>query len=381
MPCSNEGYVVKQIAKTPEIIARLKEAGASVDDVAVFEAIALNNRPLRKHHPLYKGAVAQRSMLLEMALALETETRPLQIMHNHSGEDLPIGRVFRGQVVDGQDTELRVLFWIDKTHEDKIKQVDNGTIDQVSVGVLPKQMICSADGFDFFGPDADIEHLFTGTTPDGHTVGENGVYCKMVGLEAFFETSLVGQGGAQNARIVNSDQSHFSPHMKALAAKTTLDRLALTATATTEKPIMDIKELLAELRSTEKESMKVSIQNEQLKASNTALTAERDQLKTQLEAANQDEPAVKTELAELKTKHQATEASLSAADEALRDICKKVLTAAGQVDAEVPAKLEDVVAKITETKINLVAGGRSKGAEGDLELSATPAVASFRTRR
>lgn len=383
MPCSNEGYVVKQIAKTPEIIARLKEAGASVDDVAVFEAIALNNRPLRKRHPLYNGAVAQRSILLEMALALEAESRPLQIMHN--GEDLPIGRVFRGQVVDGQDTELRVLFWIDKTHEDKIRQVDNGTVDQVSVGILPKQMICSADGFDFFGPDADFESIFTGTTPDGHTVGENGVYCKMVGLEAFFETSLVGQGGAQNARIVNSDQSHFSPHMKALAAKTSLDRLALTATATTEKPIMDMKELLAELRSTEKESMKVSIENEQLKASNSALTAERDQLKTQLEAANQDEPAVKTELAELKTKHQATEASLSAADEALRDICKRVLTAAGQVDAEVPAKLEDVVAKLTDTSAGLAAvlvtGGKAKGSEGDLELSATPAVASFRTRR
>ncbi|WP_189348029.1 hypothetical protein, partial [Mesorhizobium sp. M2D.F.Ca.ET.232.01.1.1] len=146
---------VKQLPKTPEIIARLKQAGASVDNVSVFEAIALNNRPLRKRHPLYNGAVAQRSLLLEMALALETESRPFQIMHN--GEDLPIGRAFRGQVVDGQDTELRILFWVDKTHEDKIQQIDNGTVDQVSVGILPKQMICSADGFDFFGPNADFE--------------------------------------------------------------------------------------------------------------------------------------------------------------------------------------------------------------------------------
>ncbi|WP_189348035.1 hypothetical protein, partial [Mesorhizobium sp. M2D.F.Ca.ET.232.01.1.1] len=61
--------------------------------------------------------------------------------------------------------------------------------------------------------------------------------------------------------------------------------------------------------------------------------------------------------------------------------CKKVLTASGQVDAAVPEKLEEVVAKITETKINLVAGGKSQGAEGDLAASAAPAVASFRTRR
>ncbi|TPJ51679.1 MULTISPECIES: hypothetical protein [unclassified Mesorhizobium] len=371
---------MKQIAKTPEIIARLKEAGAEVDEVAIFEAIALNNRPLRKRSPIYNGAVAQRSILLEMALALETESRPVQIMHE--GSDLPIGRVFRGQVFDGQDTELRVLLWIDKTHQDKIKQVDNGTVDQVSVGILPKQMICSADGFDFFGPDASFENIFTGTTPDGHTVGENGVYCKMVGLEAFFEISLVGQGGAQNARIVNSDQSRFSPHMKALAAKTSLDRLALTATATIrEKPIMDVKELLAELRSTEKESMKVAIENEQLKATNTALTSERDTLKAALDTAKQGAPAIQTELDELKTKHTATEASLTAADAALREICKKVLTAAGQVDAEVPAKIEDVVAKINETKINLTAGGRAKGAEGDLGASGSPVVTSFRTRR
>lgn len=373
---------MKQVAKTPQIIARLKAAigsDQSVDDLVVFEAIALNNRPLRKRSTLYNGAVAQRSLLLEMALALESESRPVQIMHD--GSQLPIGRVFHGQVVDDADTELRVLFWVDKEHQDKIRQIDNGTIDQVSVGILPKQIICSADGFDFLSPEASFENIFTGTTPDGHKVGENGVYNKLVGLEAFFEISLVGQGGAQNARIVNADQSHFAPHIKALAASISLDRLALTATATTtEKPTMD-KELLAELRSIEKESTTRAIENEQLKALNASLTTERDGLKTQLEAATKDAPANKAELDELKTKHEATEAALTAADQALRDICQKVLTASGQIDAKVPEALADVVAKITETKVNLVAGGTAKGAEDDLELTASPAVAPFRTRR
>lgn len=388
MPSNSEGYVVKQIAKTPEIIALLKRAMGSAtsgDNVAVFEAIALNTLPLRKRHPLYNGAVAQRSLLLEMALALEAESRPVQSMHDR--DDLPIGRVFHGRVVDGVDTELRVLFWIDKQHAEEIQKIENGTIDQVSVGILPKQMICSADGFDFLGTEADLEHVFTGTTPKGNTVGENGVYCKMIGLETFFELSLVGQGGAQNARIVNNDQSHFSPHIKALAANVSIDRLALTATATTrtEKPIMDIKELLAELRAVEKDHTKTLVEIEQLKASSAALTAERDQLKTQLEAASRGEPAVKAELDELKTKHVAVEADLKSADEALRDICQKILTASGQVGAAVPEKLTDVVAKITDTSAGLaavlVSGGKAKGADEDTGAKATPAVTSFRTRR
>ncbi len=373
---------MKQISKTAEIINLLTRAGAAVDDVAVFEAIALNNRPLRKRHPLYNGAVAQRSFLLEMALALEMESRPVQIMHD--GSELPIGRIFHGKVIDGVDTELRVLFWIEKSHEDKIKSIDNGTVDQVSVGILPKQMICSADGFDFFAAESSIEHIFTGTTPDGHKVGENGVYCKMVGLEAFFEISLVGQGGAQNARIVNSDQSHFSASMQRLAASADIHHLVLTATATTDKPTMDVKELLVELRNTEKESARHAIENEQLKASNTALTAERDDLKTKLTAASQSEPAIKTELDELKTKHQGTEAALAAADEALRDICKKVLIANGQVDAELPAELRDVVTKITDTSagltVALAAGGTARGAEGEMKPTDV-SVTSYRTRR
>lgn len=383
MPCNSKGYVLKQVSKTPDILRRLTEAGAKVDNVVVFEAIALNNRPLRKRHPFYKGAVAQRSLLLEMALALELESRPVQIMHQ-SGT-LPIGRVFYGEVIDTIDTELRVLFWVDKTHEDQIEIIENGTVDQVSVGMLPKQMICSADGFDFFGPDAGIEHIFTGTTPEGHKVGKNGVYCKMIGLEEFFEISLVGQGGAQNARIVNSDQSHFSPQMQKLAASASLDHLALTATPTTDEPIMDIKELLAELRTVEKDSAKVAIENEQLKATNTALTAERDALKAQVADADKNAPEVKVELDALKTEHETTTASLEAADKALRDICKKVLTANGQVDAELPEDLTEIVAKINDTSAGLTAAlaesGQARGADEGEAKKATFAATPFRTRR
>ena len=362
---------MRQIAKTSSIIARLNEAGAAVDNVTVFEAIALNTLPLRQRHPIYNGAVASRSLLLELALALSAESRPVHAQHDSS--DLPIGRVFYGEVIDD---ELRVLFWIDDEHKDKASLINNGTVDQVSVGILPKHMICSVDGFDFLSPDASLEHIFTGTTPDGHTIGENGAFCRMVGLEAFFEMSIVNQGGAQNARIVNQEQSHFSDHIQKLAASVSFDKLALAATATpkTENSPMDLKELLAELRVSEKESTKLAIENEQLKASTASLTTERDALKASLEEAEKADP----DLAALKASHDV-------ADKTLRDICKKVLVAAGQVDAEVPAELAAVVAKLTDTSEGLaavlVAGGKSKGSEGDLKTEVQPAVGAFRARR
>lgn len=367
-PVNNNGLVMKQIAKTPEIIARLKRAigsDQSVDNLAVYEAIALNSRPLRKRHPLYNGAVASRSMLLEMAVALEGESRPLQIMHH--GELLPIGRVFFGEVVEKNgDTELRALFWVDKSETDHIAKIDNGTIDQVSVGVLPKQMICSADGFDFFGADSTFENIFTGTTPDGNTVGENGVYCRMVGLEEFFELSLVGMGGAQNAKIVNSDQSHFSPEHQRLAAGVSLNTLALTATATTDQDTMDLKEYMTQLTATVGENAKLEAKNETLTAQLETATTKVTSLEAQVAELSKDDKA--SQITELTAEKEAAETALAAASAALTDVAKRVLTASGKVDAEVPTETDKIVALINDESAGLTAAlagaGNAQDADG-----------------
>ncbi|PZP71776.1 hypothetical protein [Methylorubrum populi] len=199
---------MKQLPLTDELKARLKAVAPDVDaeKVAIFEAAALSTAPVRKKHPVYMGAVHTTNFLAQMMGELKKESRPLQIMHGSSdGDQLPIGRVFDGQLSEGTGidgaTELLTLFWIDNSHPDLIAKVNSGTIDQVSVAILGKSAKSSATGFDFMGPDADIENIWLGVDDKGNKMGENGVHVIVDDLDAWFEMSLVGQGGAQGARI------------------------------------------------------------------------------------------------------------------------------------------------------------------------------------
>src|SRR5690606_32972543 len=194
-----------------------------------------------KRHPLYNGSRVDRSMLLEMAAELGRETRPVQLMHDK--DELPVGRVFHGEVVDqGTESELRVLFFLDPTANKEATKIEAGAIDQVSVSVLSKHIYNSVSGFDYLGPDATFEHIMSGTDPDGNTIGENGVYGRMVGLDQWFELSLVGMGGARNARIVSRDESHFgSSYQKLAASGLDPNALVLVASTSTRKQNMDLR--------------------------------------------------------------------------------------------------------------------------------------------
>lgn len=379
---------MKQVLKTPEIIDRLRSAvGAdtSVENLAVFEAIALNTLPLRKKHPLYNKSVVDRGMLMEMAASLSQETLPVQIMHD-SGV-LPIGRVFYGQVIDtGSNSELRVLFFIDKeTDGESVKKVDNGTVDQVSVSVLSKHVYNSVSGFDYMGPDATFEHIFTGTDPDGNTLGENGVYGKMVGLDTWFEMSLVGKGGAQNARIVPRDQAHFGSSYQKLAASG-LDPNIFILAASTRNDEMDLTALVASLTDTKVELAQKVTAYATLEASVAAKDAQIATLTTQLADAAKPNETLTAELAEVKTSLEAKTTEATAALTALKGVVKTVLTAAGKVDAPVPEAVAELEALLAETTTSLAAvltaGGKSKDAVSDVDTAAAPInLAAFRVRK
>ncbi|MEH3064950.1 MAG: hypothetical protein PGN33_20150, partial [Methylobacterium radiotolerans] len=199
---------MKQLPLNDDLRAKLKAAAPDTDPekVAVFEASALSTAPVRKKHPVYNGAVHTTNFLAQMMGELAKESRPLQIMHGSSdGDQLPIGRVFLGQISEGTGvdgaTELLTLFWIDNVHEDLIAKVNSGTIDQVSVAILGKSAKSSVTGFDFMGPDADIENIWGGVDDKGNRMGHDGAHVIVDELDAWFEMSLVGQGGAQGARI------------------------------------------------------------------------------------------------------------------------------------------------------------------------------------
>ena len=379
---------MKQVQKTPDIISKLRQSvGADVDveKVSVFEAIALNTLPLRKRHPLYNGSKADRSLLLELAADVIRESKPVQVQHNT--DPLPIGRVFHGEVIDTSNgSELRVLFFIDRNEEDTIAKVDNGTVDQVSVSVLPRHIYNSVSGFDYLGADATFEHVWSGTDPDGNTIGENGVFGKMVGLDAWFEMSLVGQGGARNARIVSRDASHFGSSYQKLAASG-VDPNALVLVASTRNETMDLKELVAELTDAK---VTLALKDKEVETL-TASVTERDQRIAELEAKlaaveTPDETAAQA-LSEAQANLSAAAQDRDAAVATLKEVAQKVLAAAGKPDATAPetvAELQSLIAS-TETGLSavLVAGGRSKDAvtapNGQPEM--LPNLGAFRIRK
>ena len=369
---------MKQIKKTPAIIALLTASAGEVDVAAlrVYEAIAFNTLPIRKEHYLYKGARADRSFLLEMAAELTRESRPVQIQHDK--EPLPIGRVFHGEVVDtGVESELRVLFFLDPTANSQATKIEAGTVDQVSVSILPKQFLNSKSGFDYFGPEATSENLWSGTDNDGNQLGKNGVHGQMRGLANFWEMSLVGQGGAQNARIVARDKSHFGQSFERLAA-TGMDpnSLILNATAHKETP-MDLSALVADLTSktadltTAQITLAATTENvTALEATVTTHVATIAELNTQLEAAK----AVDT--AELTAGRDAAVAALS-------DVAKTVLTKVGKLDVQLPTEVAALSALISEHSSALVikAGGSADDKPVDLGATAPARAAAFRVNR
>lgn len=199
---------MKQLPLNDDLRAKLKAAAPDTDPekVAVFEAAALSTAPVRKKHPVYQGAVHTANFLAQMMGELQKESRPLQIMHGSSdGDQLPIGRVFHGQISEGTGvdgaTELLTLFWIDNEHAELVAKVNSGTIDQVSVAILGKSAKSNKTGFDFMGPDADLENIWLGVDDKGNKMGVDGAHVIVDELDAWFEMSLVGQGGAQGARI------------------------------------------------------------------------------------------------------------------------------------------------------------------------------------
>ncbi|CCV12944.1 hypothetical protein [Mesorhizobium sp. STM 4661] len=378
---------MKQVAKTPDIISRLRAAvGAdvSLDNLAVYEAIALNTLPLRKKHPLYNKSVVDRGVLMEMAASLSQETIPLQSIHDSSV--LPKGRVFHGQVVDtGVNSELRVLFFMDETEAETIKKIDAGTVDQVSVSILSKHIYNSVSGFDYLGPDATFEHIFTGTDPDGNTLGENGVYGKLVGLDVWFEMSLVGKGGAQNARIVPRDQAHFGSSYQKLAASG-LDPNIFILAASTRNDQMDLTALVASLTDVKVELAQKVSAFAALELTIAGKDTEIAALKVQLSDAAKPDVTIATELATAKTDLEAKTTEAAAALTALKGVVTKVLTAAGKLNVTVPETVPEMEALLAETTTSmaalLTAGAKAKDAVDDVDTKAAPAnLGAFRVRK
>lgn len=370
---------MKQVEKTPEITAKLQNAvgdGVDTSNLAVFEAISLNTLPIRKRHPLYTDATHSTQFLSEMASQLNAESLPIYLMHD-SDAPTPFGRAFFADVMPNMgESELRTLFWVDKVaHPDIVQKLDNGTIDQVSVSVLPKALTCSGCGFDFMGPESDLfDNILTGTDPKGHVMGQDGYHAVATNLDSWFELSLVGRGGARGARILPRDEQKLGSTTFQRLAASGVDLSLVTLVASAEPMNMDLTKLIAELTDAKAKVTVTEASVVTLNGTITTLTAEVTDLTTKLAAAEAAKGSAGPK-----------QEDLDAAVGALRDVTLKVLVASGKVDAKTDTlDVATCVSTITETSkalaAKLVAGGSSKEATADADKATSVFSGAYRTR-
>ena len=374
---------MKQLPLTGDLLTKLQAAVGSTVDVsnyAVFEAKAINTNPVRKQHPLYNGGVHDRSFLLQMAQSVNTESLPLQIMHN--SDNLPSGRIFYGEVLDtGAGSELRVLFWVDKgVAQSAVDLLNNGTVDQVSVSILPANACCSSCGFDFLGPKSTMDNIWNGTCDNEHVIGENGVHTVMSQLNAWFEMSLVGKGGIPGARLVSGADARLTNHRLA-ASGTEASMLTLTLSSdplSPEKNTMTPAELAAFIKDLTDTKVALALKDAAL-ATSTAQVADLTVQLTASEAKLVEDPA-KVAAAALALSDNAT------LTKSLKDVAQLLLTGSGDVTAKVPETIAELTALVSAKtgagfKLSLTpaAGGASQSSEDDDDLRKRRNANSART--
>src|ERR1044072_2378074 len=132
---------MKQLPMTPQLAALIKErVGDDVDptNFAVFEAIALNTKPLPgKRGTIWERAVVPYVTLSQMVSHINAGNhQPLMAIHDLSGT--PHGRLFHaGLELTDDGPEMRALFYLDETEQTPITKLNAGSDDEVSVQFLP----------------------------------------------------------------------------------------------------------------------------------------------------------------------------------------------------------------------------------------------------
>lgn len=368
---------MKQVQKTQSIVDQLRASygpAANIDDLAVFKITALNSLPLRKSSGLYKGAVATVEFMAQMAASANAESVPINAIHGDQNVNGVVGRLFAAQV---SGAELDGLVAIDgKTHPDIVTKMDNGTIDQVSVGVLPSALQCSSCGWDFLGSEATFDNVWTATCGNDHVIGTDGVHANLTGLDLFYELSLVPMGAARGARIV--DPATHSEPLRMAAAAMGGTAFAVELSATPKDTNVDPKEFIAAISAgaTENAALTASVaaKDVELTAVAAELVAAKATIVT-LEAAAAE--AAKGELATVQAELVAAQALVAGAVEHLTGEAKKILTACGVTDhSTIPTDVAALTALIDEKRgqfaAAIPAGGRAASSVGDITTASTP---------
>lgn len=384
---------MKRLELTDQLKALITKAvGPDVDitdDFAVFESITLNTKPLPgKAGTIWENAVATPLTIQQIADFINSPSGHIPLISDHDLSGAPLGRVFSAGVHYGDDGEfeLRTLFYLDPTQALIATQIDAGSLDEVSISFLPTQYQCSECDFDYLSEGANFENLYTRTCDEGHTVGQDGVHVRMIGLSQLVETSLVARGAADNPKIVGRSASKLQPAIaQRLAAHGFEDAKGLIVRASRGEDTVDIAKLTADLVDTKTELgvLKASVTG--IEKDRDAATGQVTELTTQLSAANDRVTALEGELETAKGDAKTEEVAL--ATTFLGEVLTKLAVAKGD---DAPADLDkmpvaDLVAGIKDKTADLTAilpvGGVGQSANSSDDAKPKTSLAGFKTNR
>lgn len=364
---------MKQVTKTPAIVAQLKAAygpSASVNDLAVFRTSMMNTLPLRKSSGLYKGATNSVELMGQMAAAVNGESIPVNTIHGAGDVTDIVGRLFAASV---ENAELMGLVAIDGVnHPDIVSKMDNGTIDQVSVGLIPSSMQCSSCSFDFCGPDATFDQICTATCGNDHVMGSDAAHLNVVGLGMFYELSLVPMGAVNGARVV--DPASYSEPLRLAASAQGKTAFAVEFSATPKEPApLDTKEFTAAITASAVEvgtlTAAMVVKDTALTAANLEITGFKAKI-VELEAAAVE--FGKSELATVKADAEEARALVASVVVHVTAEAKKILTACGIKDhSTIPTEIPAILSLIDEKRAAFAAaipvGGASNASASDVK--------------
>lgn len=325
--------------KRIELTERIKSfittsVGDTIDyeKIAAFEATAVTSLPLNKRGSVFDKGQITAETFIEAANLINTGTFvPLHTLHEQ-GYEIPVGRLFYGEhVKSNQGTdELRVLFFVDGTSPDLISRLDTGVIEEVSVGMQFKRLLCSTCNIDLM---EDNESIWSQTCKNGHVMGMGSNHVKPDGVANFREMSLVSKGASNGAKVLGAQKrllaSAYYKDGSALAASLKDPEFMLFGSPTklAEEDPMLIAELQAKLAKAEGDlTLTATAKTEAegkvavLEAAKVALEADKVALeaaKTEAEGKVATLEAAKTEAATQLAALQAAQVEADAAKVAL----------------------------------------------------------------
>lgn len=366
----------KQLEITSELEARIRAASGDdnldVTSLAVFETVLADSRPLNKRGSLFdKGRISRTTLAAMVGHLGDGTVVPLHTLHRY-GDEMPVGRVFHAQVFDTDDGEAELIgqFFVPKHKAELVADIDTGTLNSVSVGVLSEKLLCSECGWDYRGEDATFLHLWDRTCANDHTIGKDGVHVRLTGLDAWMETSLVSEGAVPRAKIASRSAAKLDAGELERLAASNIDPRAIILTAdfkekglpmsgTKDGAHVDPMALVSQLT---KASSDLALAQASLAGKEQeieGLKAKITNLETQLEAAGTPNEELQAQLA---TANKVADDAKAA----LTEHCKAALIASGKADQEVPEDVTAMLSIINEAGVKLhqliPEGGRGRGA-------------------